>query len=282
MGGRKVLSRLIYIPFAAILHLYAACGLFDFDLLCISYILSASSICKIDAMAFQALSAQIGAQLATSKGLSPSQQWLTAFMNTQKPTTPIPALTQTALFRLLSSDITTSLNSNASFCFPTDIHNAQVKERRLQGPIVVQLLGIEDMSKSRWEQIEAIEALERGEGTKGREIIRVTATEDDDDSGNNINKSGGPHKMSLQDAQGIQAYGIELRDINGIGLGMSIGCKMVLRNAIVARGVILMEPANTTILGGKIEALHRAWKENRKTELKAAIDASEQSARSSF
>lgn len=161
----------------------------------------------------------------------------------------------------------------------------------MQGPVVVQLLGIEDMGKSRWEQIEAIEALERGEGMKGREIIRVpaataTTTEggnDDDDDGSGAvggKGGGGPHKLSLQDARGTGVYGIELKDIKWVGLGMSIGCKMVLKNVLVARGVLLMEPANTTILGGKIEALHRAWKKNRKAELKAAIEANERTARS--
>ncbi|KAL8735627.1 MAG: hypothetical protein Q9166_000796 [cf. Caloplaca sp. 2 TL-2023] len=222
---------------------------------------------------------QVATQLANTKGLHPTQQWLTAFMSTQKPTTPLPALTQTALFRLLSSDITTSLTAKTSGCLPNDIHNVNIKERRLQGPIVVQLLGIEDMSKSRWDQVEAIEALERGEGTKGREIVRVTATEEDTDSGVNANKGGGPHKLSLQDVRGTSIYGIELKDIKGVGLGMSIGCKMVLKNAVVARGLVLMEPGNTTILGGKIEALHKAWKENRKAELKAAIEASERTTR---
>ncbi|KAI4168886.1 MAG: hypothetical protein LQ346_009022 [Caloplaca aetnensis] len=225
------------------------------------------------------LAAQVGAQLAGTKNLHPTQQWLTAFMNTQKSTTPLPALTQTASFRLLSSDITTSLSVDAPQCLPLDIHNVEIKERRLQGPVVLQLLGIEDMSKSRWEQIEAIEALERGEGTKGREIIRVTNSEEADDSGANVNKGGGPHKLSLQDARGSRIFGIELQEVRGVGLGMSIGCKLVLKNAVVARGVILMDPANTTILGGKIGAWHKAWKENRKAELKAAIEASERNTR---
>ncbi|KAL9602972.1 MAG: hypothetical protein Q9219_001497 [cf. Caloplaca sp. 3 TL-2023] len=226
------------------------------------------------------LTADVAAQLANNRSLHPTQQWLTAFMNTQKHTTPLPALAQTAAFRLLSSDITTSLSSSASYCLPPDISSVDIKERRLQGPIVLQLLGIEDMSKSRWEQIEAIEALERGEGTKGREIIRVTNIDEDDDSGANVNKGGGPHKLSLQDARGTRVFGIELKALKGIGLGMSIGCKLALKNAVVARGVILMEPANTTVLGGKVEAWHKAWKDNRKTELKAAIEASEQPIRS--
>ncbi|KAL8805614.1 MAG: hypothetical protein Q9182_001879 [Xanthomendoza sp. 2 TL-2023] len=220
--------------------------------------------------------------LSTTKNLHPSPQWLTAFMTTQKPTTPLPALAQTALFRLLSSDISTTLSTtDPQTCLPSDIHNVNIKERRLPGPIALQLLGIEDMSKSRWEQIEAIEALERGEGTKGREIIRVTATEEENNDSEGVGKrGGGPHKLTLQDARGNCVYGIELTGIKGVELGMSIGCKMVVKNAVVARGVVLMDPGNTTILGGKIEGLHKAWKENRKAELKAAIEAAERSAMS--
>ena len=154
-----------------------------------------------------------------------------------------------------------------------------MQERRLVGPIAVQVLSIEDMSKSRWEQIEAIEALERGEGTKGREIIRVTAsTEEGDDQNENVGRDGGTHKLALQDAKGTRVYGIELKGVEGVGLGMSMGCKMVLRNVVVARGVVLLEPGTTTVLGGKIEGLHKAWKEGRKAELKAAIEANERSA----
>lgn len=131
------------------------------------------------------------------------------------------------------------------------------------------------MSRSRWEQIEAIEALERGEGTKGREIIRVPPSEDNAESNAALNRGGGPHKLLLQDVKGIRAYGIELKGIEGVGLGMSIGTKMVLKNVIMARGIILLEPATTTMLGGKIEALHKTWKDNRKAELKAAIEANE-------
>ena len=137
----------------------------------------------------------------------------------------------------------------------------------------MQVLSVEDMSKSRWEQIEAIEALERGEGTKGREIIRVAATEEGEDE--NVKRDGGPHKLALQDAKGTRIYGIELKEVEGVGLGMSMGCKMVLRNVVVARGVVLLAPETTTVLGGKIEGLHKAWKEGRKAELKAAIEANE-------
>ena len=143
----------------------------------------------------------------------------------------------------------------------------------------MQVLAVEDMSKSRWEQIEAIEALERGEGTKGREIIRVAAAEDEGGAEAAVQTGGGPHKLLLQDAAGRRVYGIELKGLEGVGLGMSIGCKVVLKNVLVARGVVLLEPATVTVLGGKIEELHKVWKEGRKAELKAAIEANEHEAR---
>lgn len=163
------------------------------------------------------------------------------------------------------------------------MHDANVKERRLSGSIAAQVLAVEDMSKSRWEQIEAIEALERGEGTRGREIIRVAAVEDDDgdSAGARVPKGGGPHELLLQDAAGTCVYGIELKGLEEVGVGMSIGCKVVLKNVLVARGVVLLEPTTTVVSGGKIEELHRAWKEGRKAELKAAIEANEHEARAS-
>lgn len=218
------------------------------------------------------LASQIANQLRSTKSLSPTATWLTAFLTTQKSTTPLPALTFTALFRLLASDITQTLERTANTCFPTDISNVNIKERRLYGSIAVQVLGIDDMNKSRWEQIEAIEALARGEGTKGREIIRLPPSQDEDNIDAGVQKGGGPHKLLLQDAQGLRVYGIELKGVEGVGLGMNIGCKLVLRGNLVARGVILLEPSTTSLLGGKIEALHKAWKENRKRDLKAAIE----------
>ena len=219
--------------------------------------------------------AQLSAHLTATKFLSPNPTWISTFLTTQRHTTPFAALAQTTCFRLLASDITNSLTTAASTCFPRDVQNVNVQERRLTGAIAVQVLAVEDMSKSRWEQIEAIEALERGEGTKGREIIRVAATEEDDSSGAAVQKGGGPHKLLLQDAAGKRVFGIELKGLEGVGLGMSIGCKMVLNNALVARGVVLLEPATTTVLGGKIEELHKVWKDGRKAELKAAIEANE-------
>lgn len=225
------------------------------------------------------LASQIAHQLKSTKSIEPTATWLATFLTSQKSTTPLQALTSTALFRLLASDITQTLERTAKDCLPPDICNVNIKERRLSGPIVVQVLGVDDMSKSRWEQVEAIEALERGEGTKGREIIRLPPTEDEGSASTDVQKGGGPHKLLLQDTQGLRVYGIELKDVEGVALGMNIGCKLVLKETLVARGVLLLEPRTTSLLGGKIEHLHKAWKDNRKSDLKAAIQDNSESAR---
>ena len=221
---------------------------------------------------------QVYNQLASTKNLHPTQAWLSSFIQSQKSTTAVPTLVLSAGFRLLASDLTQSLDKAASPCLPIDVTNANVKERHVPGPVVVQVLGVEDLSKSRWEQIEAIEALERGEGTKGREIIRVTETAEDDRTGETTSKSGGPHKILLQDVRGTKVYGMELRQVDGIGLDMAIGSKISLENVTVARGMLLLDSKSTTHLGGRIGTLNEAWKKGRKEELKAAIEASQAAA----
>lgn len=206
----------------------------------------------------------------TLKNLPPSSAWLQSFLPTIRASTPLPAIQKTALFRLLASDITQSLERTLSSIFPADIHNAHIKERKLVGPIACQVLDVEDIGQSRWSQVEALEAAERGEGKKGREVIRVIPSDEQgEDRGAYV--SFGPHKLLVQDAQGTRVYGMELQTIGGINVNMSIGTKLVLKDVTVARGVILLEPQSVNVLGGKIEQLHKEWRETRKERLKVAV-----------
>lgn len=207
-----------------------------------------------------------------SKNIPPTQAWLHSFVPTIRLNTPIVALQKTALFRILATDIQTSLLKSPSTCLPPGVSDPGTKERRLQGSIIVQLLEIEDIGRSRWSQVEAIEAQERGETTKGREVIRVVP---DENANNGLDqtttdevKSSGPHKLLLQDVNGAQVYGMELIPVNGIGVQMSIGAKLVLKDAVVARGVVLLEPRCVEVLGGKVDAWDKKWREERKQRLK--------------
>ena len=128
-----------------------------------------------------------------------------------------------------------------------------------------------------------MEAAERGEGTKGREIVR-TVPEEDDTGGTSATasalspsaKSTGPHKLLLQDSNGTMTYAFESNPIGWIDLDMNIGLKMLIKEASVARGVVLLQPSSTENLGGKIESQQKAWREGRKARLTAAVETTDE------
>lgn len=235
---------------------------------------------------------QIAAQVQSTKSLPVSTSWLNAFLASSQRNIPASALTKSALFRVLASDFRESLSKSQSTLFPVDIYDPNVQERRLLGPIPVQVLDIEDIGTSLWSQVEAIERVERGEAIRGREIVRTVAVGEDpeaaennntDNAGTAANASGssgyGPHRLILQDAAGTKAVAIEMQRIEGLTLEkLAIGAKFVLRNATVARGMVLLNPGCAELLGGKIEALDRPWRESRKARLLERITATNEEA----
>lgn len=238
--------------------------------------------------------------LLSSKSLPVAQSWLSQFLANQRPgITPLHALTQTAMFRLLASDFTTSLSISAAasnYELPSDISNPTVKEQYISGPVPVQVLDIEDIGTSIWSQVEAIERIERGEAIRGREVIRTIPRDVDGDevAGDNATvgergrntvstnsgsaeqdrtKSGKMHRLVLQDAKGTRVIAVELKPVEGINIGdTAIGTKMLITNTTVARGMVLLEPACVTILGGRIETMDREWKLGRKARLLASLN----------
>ncbi|CAO2656265.1 Nn.00g050680.m01.CDS01 [Neocucurbitaria sp. VM-36] len=228
------------------------------------------------------MAANIAAELTqhlNARHLHPTAAWLQTFLSTTRPNTPLPAIKQTAVFRLLATDITTSLNQPAAPVFPHDILKGTTQSRLVSGPVLCQVLDIEDIGHSRWSQVESIEAKERGEMTKGREIVRVVEEEDEGASGVAASlQSKGPFKLLLQDAKGLKVYAYDLRGIEGLNLSMALGLKLILRNFDVRRGVIMLEPSNVQVMGGKLEALDKAWKEELKTRLIKTATASGETA----
>ena len=205
-----------------------------------------------------------------TKNVPPTPAWMNGFMQTIRPSTPIAALQRTALFRILSTDLKSSIQvASPASVFPANVSGPENRELNLVGPIVVQVLDIEDIGHSRWSQVENIEAHERGEMTKGREIIRVVADDNNSDPNHTPEAtSSGPHKLLLQDCKGTNVYAFELDSINGVGVQMSIGTKLVLKDVSVARGVVLLEPKCVEVLGGKVEAWDKKWRSERKATLK--------------
>ncbi|KAK4496883.1 hypothetical protein PRZ48_011332 [Zasmidium cellare] len=219
----------------------------------------------------QHMTADISRALA-AKHIPPTPEWMHAFAQSIRPNTPIQALQRTAEFRLLGTDIVTSLQASSQTTFPSGITNPNVKELRIPGPVPVQVLDIEDIGRSRWSQVEAIEMEERGETRKGHEVIRVVPDEEDNSDPNppptNSNSPSGPHKLLLQDAKGNKVYAFELEAVEGVNVSIAIGSKLVLKDLLVARGVVMLTARGTTILGGKVDAWDKKWREDRKKVLK--------------
>jgi RecQ-mediated genome instability protein 1 len=74
-------------------------------------------------------------------------------------------------------------------------------------------------------------------------------------------------KLLLQDAKGLQIYALDLQGVDGLNVNMSMGVKLLLRDIEVRRAVIMLGPGNVQVLGGKLNALDKAWKEGRKDRL---------------
>ncbi|KAI5248760.1 hypothetical protein E4T42_05520 [Aureobasidium subglaciale] len=214
-----------------------------------------------------------------SKGLSATPAWIDSFVTSSRQGLPTPALQKTALFRILASDLTSSIKATSTNTLPPNALSPTVKEIRVQDAVPLQVLDIEDIGRSAWSQVEAIEAQERGETTKGREVIRVVPGEEADplrDGTLPIPKSSGPHKLLLQDAKGTKIYGFEVTDVDGIDLNLGIGAKLILKNMTIARGVILLDPNSTQLLGGKVEVWDKAWRSGRKECLKSKVGPREE------
>ena len=234
--------------------------------------------------------AQITAALLERYSLPISPIYLKSFLSTSRtPLPPIPALVSTLHFRLLASDITSSL-SNIKL-LPPNITDTKIKEQKLPHHTPVQVLDIIDVGTSKYSQLETLEMIERGEMIKGREIIRtvdveaseqehgVTSTSTAAPGGtartnagvNAVASSNGPFKLLLQDAKGQKMYAFTVSPIAKIGMpmpgdegngGMCIGCKLVLKTGTVTRrGVAMLRPTDVIYLGGKVEGWDKQWRE---------------------
>ncbi|KAF6828558.1 RecQ mediated genome instability protein Rmi1 [Colletotrichum plurivorum] len=230
------------------------------------------------------LTAQICAALQSQSFPTPSTAW-TATLTSRVPTPPLPSLVATAKARLLASDLTTPglLDPGATASFPST--SGETLEARLDRDVHCQVLDVENLSLSRWEQVEELEAVARGEQTTGRRVVRLAAEEaeyDNVDDGDaprprRQQKRNATHRLVLQDFKGNKVYAVELRRIEKIGVGSTnIGEKVVLKGGtVIARGTVLLEPERYVVLGGKVEAWQKAWVEGRMARLQEAVGAGE-------
>ncbi|KAI1076020.1 hypothetical protein F5B20DRAFT_557990 [Whalleya microplaca] len=243
------------------------------------------------------LTVQIRAGLQNQGYPAPSLSWIQSAMPNRNPLPPLPALIATVKTRLLAADLTNpSLLEPPAPSLPPNLSNPEIGEVKLDRDVAVQVLDIDNLAKSKWEQVEELEAIARGEQTRGREIIRLpTGGEEQQQQDDGVSEgsssaattppaSGRPtttgnaakaatHRLVLQDCRGQRVYGLERKRIERLGIGtLHIGEKLMLRRgAVVARGVVLLEPATCTVLGGKVEAWQKAWVEGRLARLQEAV-----------
>lgn len=238
---------------------------------------------------------QLRAQLQAHALPPPSQTWLQTLISSRNPPPPLPSLIMTAKTRLLASDLTTpGLLDSTALVLPANITAPTVKETRLANDVYVQVVDIENLSRSGWDQIDELEAIERGEQTRGREVIRLPANNYDNEGGGEPagtwppEATGRPqaevaaaaartatYRLVLQDCKGQKVFGLELVRMPEIAIGsLNVGAKILLKKGtVIARGSVLLEPTSVNILGGKIEAWHKAWLEGRLARLKEAVAA---------
>ncbi|KAF4440751.1 RecQ-mediated genome instability protein 1 [Fusarium austroafricanum] len=240
------------------------------------------------------LNGQLRASILAQNLPHPSATFLNSLITARSPPPPLLSLLATAKARLLAADLTSStiINTSALQSFPVDLDSTESREKRLPRPVHVQVLDVENLTLSRWEQVEEMEAVARGETTRGREVIRVTAEDDDQDNtdgqtqrpAENQNTTGpkpasknATHRLVLQDCKGAKLFALELRRFDGIGVGKTqIGEKILLKaGTVVARGMILLEPDKCIMLGGKIETWQKTWVDGRLTRLKEEIRQNE-------
>ncbi|KAF5673192.1 mediated genome instability 1 [Fusarium heterosporum] len=244
------------------------------------------------------LSNQLRASILTQNLPPPATAFLNSLITARSPPPPLPSLLATAKARILAADLTSSaiIDASAMQGLPSDACSAESRERRLPRPVHVQVLDVENLSLSRWEQVEEMEAVARGETTRGREVVRVTAEDDDDNvvegqtqtqtqRTTGARNTAGPkpagknatHRLVLQDCKGTKLYALELRRFDTIGVGKTqVGEKILLKTGtVLARGMVLLEPDKCIILGGKIESWQRMWADGRLAKLKEEIRQNE-------
>src|SRR4051794_16896080 len=95
---------------------------------------------------------QIATAITKSTSLRPSPPWIRTLLPTLKPA-PLPVLTKTASFRLLTTDFTVPLSTQTPI-FPPTVLDASLPEQTLPPglPIPVQVVGVEDLGRSKMEQ----------------------------------------------------------------------------------------------------------------------------------
>lgn len=223
------------------------------------------------------INAQLRASLIAQNLPTPSTAFLNT-LNTRNPPPPLASLIASAKARILAADLTSTTIDASLPSLPSGIEDPHTEETKLSRNVHVQVVDVENLSLSRWEQIEELEAIEKGERTRGREVIRVTDEEGDETTSQQARNvasaaANAVHRLVMQDRTGKRVYAVELKRMPRVGVGKTnIGEKIMLKaGTVVARGTVLLTPESCVLLGGRVEAWHEKWTEERMKRLKDAV-----------
>jgi RecQ-mediated genome instability protein 1 len=186
----------------------------------------ASIIVSRNAMTLQT---QIVAHFA-SKQLFLSQAYISNLLTSLRP--PPTSITPPVLAKFHTYFLESFLQQSAApesllpHSVPT-LHNVTVA-----GPTLVQVIKVYDIGTSRLAQLEALEKAITEAGPQGLRVVDLPAEEENENNavqnrvndGISVGKS--TCKVLLEDGRGERVYGMEVKSIEGIKVGMSLGCKV--------------------------------------------------------
>jgi hypothetical protein len=164
-----------------------------------------------------------------SKQLSLSQTFLSALLTSiqPRPLTLTPPILATLHNAFLNSSLQQS--SSPEGYLPASIpsqHNTSIA-----GPALVQIIHVQDIGTSRLAQLDALEKALLEAGPQGLRVVDLPADDDGDavpqnGVANGLNVGKSVCKVLLEDGRGQRVYGMEVKPIESIKVGMSLGCKV--------------------------------------------------------
>ncbi|EMR10884.1 hypothetical protein PNEG_01030 [Pneumocystis murina B123] len=179
-------------------------------------------------------------------------------------------LEQQIIQYLLNSDIKKSLTFQS--CLPADIFDKH--NQVLPGPYCLQIIHVQDIGISIFNQLEYLEQFDESGTIKSYNVIWNNLSDIDDDEILDTDKPASKKfcKLLLEDSSGLCVWAIEHKPIKHIHIGINLGTKILLKNILVLRGVLILNPSNITFLGGQIFELNKNYfPSGLKNQLKSAL-----------
>lgn len=164
-----------------------------------------------------------------------------------------------------------------------------VKIDSIKGPILVQLMDIVDISRSKYNQLQALEddtivpdpeeeviaTTANNNSNKSRRRIAQAAADEEEEGGNDTttkNPNKATYKVVFQDKNEKLIYGIEVIRNTDFSSDTPLGSKWILYDTTLRRGVLMLKKNSLEYLGGEITELNQTRKERLIQRLRNEVD----------